>query len=244
MPGIVSYGAYLPYWRLSRSAIPDVLGSGGGRGTQRGQLRRGHHVDRGGGGARRAPPGAGRLEVPAVVFSTTAPAYLDKTNATAIHAALDARPRRPAPTTRSGRCGPTSPPARWPARGGPWPCSATSAPACPAAPTRQRGRCRRRDRAGRRPIPSSPTDRRRDSHRPSSSTGGARRATPSASVGGALRRARLRAARRGGGHRGAEVGGVTRRRGLDHVVVTGLAPRAWPRCGAGSARGRSAWSTT
>ena len=46
MRGIVGYGAYLPYWRLQRSAIGQRSGSGGGRGdAQRGQLRRGHHVD-------------------------------------------------------------------------------------------------------------------------------------------------------------------------------------------------------
>ena len=57
---------HLPYWRLSQSAIPDVLGSGGGERAcaQCGQLRRGHHVARGGGGACGAPPGAGGMEVP------------------------------------------------------------------------------------------------------------------------------------------------------------------------------------
>ena len=34
MPGIVSYGAYLPYWRLQRGAIGQTLGSGGGKGTR------------------------------------------------------------------------------------------------------------------------------------------------------------------------------------------------------------------
>ena len=34
MRGIISYGAYVPYWRLSRAAIGDTLGSGGGRGTR------------------------------------------------------------------------------------------------------------------------------------------------------------------------------------------------------------------
>jgi hydroxymethylglutaryl-CoA synthase len=32
--GIVSYGVYLPYWRLQRSAIGGVLGGGGGRGSR------------------------------------------------------------------------------------------------------------------------------------------------------------------------------------------------------------------
>ena len=34
MPGIVSYGAYLPYWRLQRGAIGQTLGSGGGKGAR------------------------------------------------------------------------------------------------------------------------------------------------------------------------------------------------------------------
>jgi len=32
MPGIVSYGAYIPYWRLNRAAIGGSLGAGGGKG--------------------------------------------------------------------------------------------------------------------------------------------------------------------------------------------------------------------
>ena len=34
MAGIVSYGAYVPYWRLQRSAITASLGSGGGKGLR------------------------------------------------------------------------------------------------------------------------------------------------------------------------------------------------------------------
>ena len=89
MPGIVSYGAYLPYWRLSRSAIPETLGSGGGRGTRSvasfDEDTTSLGVEAARVALRRAPVGR---NVPNLVFSTTAPAYLDKTNATAIHAAL------------------------------------------------------------------------------------------------------------------------------------------------------------
>ena len=91
MPGIVSYGAYLPYWRLSRSAIPETLGSGGGRGTRSvasfDEDTTSLGVEAARVALRRAPDG---WNVPYFVFSTTAPAYLDKTNATAIHAALGA----------------------------------------------------------------------------------------------------------------------------------------------------------
>ena len=87
--GIVSHAGYLPYRRLDRSGIV-----AGGRHRRRqghphgGVLRRGHHHD----GGRSGPawpsarcPGA---RPAAVYLATTAPAYLDKTNATAMHAAL------------------------------------------------------------------------------------------------------------------------------------------------------------
>jgi hydroxymethylglutaryl-CoA synthase len=35
MSGILSYGVYLPYWRLRREAINEALGSGRGKGTRR-----------------------------------------------------------------------------------------------------------------------------------------------------------------------------------------------------------------
>ena len=61
MRGIVSYGVYIPYWRLQRSAIAASLGSGGGRGTRsRGVVRRGHHVDGRRGGPDRPARGARR----------------------------------------------------------------------------------------------------------------------------------------------------------------------------------------
>ena len=92
MPGIVSYGAYLPYWRLSRSAIPDVLGSGPASSARGSRSVASYDEDTTSLGVeaarvalRRAPDG---WEVPFLVFSTTAPAYLDKTNAVAINAAL------------------------------------------------------------------------------------------------------------------------------------------------------------
>ncbi len=89
MNGIVSYGVYLPYWRLPRSAIGGVLGAGGGRGLRSvasyDEDTTSLGVEAGRIALRNAPDGA----APALVtFSTTAPAYLDKTNATAIHAAL------------------------------------------------------------------------------------------------------------------------------------------------------------
>ena len=89
MTGIVSYGAYVPYWRLQRSAILGALGSGGGRGTRSVASFDEDTTSLGVEAARialRAAPAG--YEPSALWFSTTEPAYFDKTNANAIHAAL------------------------------------------------------------------------------------------------------------------------------------------------------------
>ena len=89
MNGIVSYGVHLPYWRLDRSAITAALGQGGGRGTRSVASYDEDTTSMGVEAARRALAAAPDGVVPDVVaFATTAPAYADKTNATAIHAAL------------------------------------------------------------------------------------------------------------------------------------------------------------
>ena len=89
MSGIVSYGVYLPYWRLQRSAITAALGTGGGRGTRSVASYDEDTTSMGAEAARRAlaaaPIGSA---VQNLWFSTTSPAYADKTNATIIHAAL------------------------------------------------------------------------------------------------------------------------------------------------------------
>jgi hydroxymethylglutaryl-CoA synthase len=89
MAGIVSYGVYLPYWRLQRAAIAQALGSGKGAGTRRvasyDEDTTSIGVEAARVALRQAPEGAAPADV---VFATTAPAYADKTNATAIHAAL------------------------------------------------------------------------------------------------------------------------------------------------------------
>ena len=89
MNGIVSYGVHLPYWRLDRSAITASLGQGGGRGTRSVASYDEDTTSMGVEAARRALSAAPDGVAPDVVaFATTAPAYADKTNATAIHAAL------------------------------------------------------------------------------------------------------------------------------------------------------------
>jgi 3-hydroxy-3-methylglutaryl CoA synthase/uncharacterized OB-fold protein len=89
MRGIVSYGAYLPYWRLQRSAISGALGSGGGRGARTvasyDEDTTSIAVEAGRIALRSAPAG---YAPSSVWLATTDPAYLDKTNACAAHAAL------------------------------------------------------------------------------------------------------------------------------------------------------------
>ena len=87
MDGIVAYGAYLPRHRLAREAISEALGEGGGRGTRAVAGYDEDTTSMGVEAARRARwDGAG--EPASLHFATTAPAYADKTNATAVHAAL------------------------------------------------------------------------------------------------------------------------------------------------------------
>ena len=89
MAGIVSYGAYVPYWRLQRSAITGALGNGGGKGSRSVASYDEDTTSMGVEAARIALANAPAGAQPGIVaFATTAPAYLDKTNATAIHAAL------------------------------------------------------------------------------------------------------------------------------------------------------------
>jgi 3-hydroxy-3-methylglutaryl CoA synthase len=87
--GIAAWGTYLPYWRLQRSAIAGVLGSGGGRGTRAVASHDEDTTTLGVEAGRRAlavGPGPGAVQD--LFFSTPDPAYLDKTSATTVHAAL------------------------------------------------------------------------------------------------------------------------------------------------------------
>ena len=87
--GIAAWGTYLPYWRLQRSAIAGVLGSGGGRGTRAVASHDEDTTTLGVEAARRAlAVGPGNAAVQDLLLSTPDPAYLDKTSATTVHAAL------------------------------------------------------------------------------------------------------------------------------------------------------------
>ena len=85
--GILGASAYLPHGRLDRSAIAAVAGGGGGRGTRTVAAYDEDTTTMGVEAARAARRGV-EATPHAVWFSTVAPAYADKTNATAIHAAL------------------------------------------------------------------------------------------------------------------------------------------------------------
>ncbi len=88
MQGILSASGYVPYRRLDRSAIARTFGSGGGRGTR---AVSGYDEDTttiGVEAARLALRSAPDARPRALWFATVAPAYLDKTNAATIHAAL------------------------------------------------------------------------------------------------------------------------------------------------------------
>src|SRR6202035_2332009 len=89
--GIASWGTYLPFWRLQRSAIAGVLGSGGGRGTRAVASHDEDTTTLGVEAARRALAigvGPAPDAVQDLFFSTPDPGYLDKTSATTVHAAL------------------------------------------------------------------------------------------------------------------------------------------------------------
>lgn len=86
--GIISFGSYVPYRRLERADIAKVMGSGGGKGERSVASYDEDTTTMGAEAARAAKHDAAGAAVDAVWFSTTSPAYLEKTNAGAIHAVL------------------------------------------------------------------------------------------------------------------------------------------------------------
>jgi len=89
MRGIISAAGYVPFRRLDRGEIAKTLGSGGGKGTRSvasyDEDTTTMAVEAGRLARRSAPEGTAPG---ALWFSTANPAYLDKNNASAIHAAL------------------------------------------------------------------------------------------------------------------------------------------------------------
>jgi hydroxymethylglutaryl-CoA synthase len=89
MRGIISAGGYVPFRRLDRADVARVFGSGGGKGTRAVASYDEDSTSLGVEAARQAVRQLGDAQsVRSVAFATTAPAYVDKTNATTIHAAL------------------------------------------------------------------------------------------------------------------------------------------------------------
>jgi 3-hydroxy-3-methylglutaryl CoA synthase len=86
MRGILAAAGYIPYRRLQRSAIRDVMGSGGGKGTRSVASFDEDTTTMAVEAARNLGPLNARPG--SLWFSTAEPAYLDKTNANAIHTAL------------------------------------------------------------------------------------------------------------------------------------------------------------
>jgi hydroxymethylglutaryl-CoA synthase len=86
--GIISIGGYVPSRRLRRSDIAQTFATGGGKGTRSVASYDEDTTTMGVAAARIACGAVPDVRVGALYFSTTEPAYVDKTNATAIHAAL------------------------------------------------------------------------------------------------------------------------------------------------------------
>jgi hydroxymethylglutaryl-CoA synthase len=88
MRGIIGHGAYIPRWRLERAAIGATLGAGAGKGRRSVASYDEDTTTMGTEAARLALRNSPGASPSTLWFSTTAPAYLDKTNAAIIHAAL------------------------------------------------------------------------------------------------------------------------------------------------------------
>jgi 3-hydroxy-3-methylglutaryl CoA synthase/uncharacterized OB-fold protein len=88
MHGLVAYGTYVPSYRLDRATIAQALAVSAGKGTRAVASFDEDSTSMGVEAARAALRMAPGLTPAAVYFATADPGYLDKTNATAIHAAL------------------------------------------------------------------------------------------------------------------------------------------------------------
>jgi 3-hydroxy-3-methylglutaryl CoA synthase len=87
---LLAYGVYVPRHRLQRSELADALGVPSGKGSRVVASYDEDSTTMAVEAARRTLAGAGGPPEPeSVYFATTSPAYMDKTNASAIHAALD-----------------------------------------------------------------------------------------------------------------------------------------------------------
>ncbi len=90
MKGILSWGTHVPYRRLDRSTIAAIAGTGGGTGFRSVASFDEDATTMGVEAARAAMASSPSVDLGSIWFSTVAIPYLDRTNATAIHAALRA----------------------------------------------------------------------------------------------------------------------------------------------------------
>src|SRR5437660_3091387 len=89
MRGIIAYAGYVPYRRLDRAAIAELLGGTPGKGARAVASFDEDTTTMGAEATRWALRALGeRVRPDALWFATAEPAYLEKTNATAIHAAV------------------------------------------------------------------------------------------------------------------------------------------------------------
>ncbi len=95
MRGILSYAAYIPYGRLQRKDVATVFGGASGRGQRTVASFDEDTTTMGFEAARLALRSIGGATPDALWFATADPAYAEKTNATAIHAALRLDPTVP-----------------------------------------------------------------------------------------------------------------------------------------------------
>ncbi|HNK39492.1 MAG TPA: hydroxymethylglutaryl-CoA synthase, partial [Microthrixaceae bacterium] len=86
--GIRGVAAYLPHWRLQRSAVTAVLGSNAGKGTRTVAAYDEDAVTMAVEAGRRALRVAGEASVDALWFASTTGPYAEKTAAPIVHAAL------------------------------------------------------------------------------------------------------------------------------------------------------------
>ena len=91
MNGILAYATYLPYYRLQKAAITTAFGGAPAKGTRAVASYDEDSTSMAVEAGRRVLAGLPD-DLAALCFATSTPAYLDKTNATAIHAALGLPP--------------------------------------------------------------------------------------------------------------------------------------------------------
>jgi hydroxymethylglutaryl-CoA synthase len=93
MTGLIEYGAYVPHHRLRRSEVAAALGERGGIGTRAVASYDEDATSMAVEAARRVLRGlSGTARPQRLLFATANPPYLEKTNATVVHAALELDP--------------------------------------------------------------------------------------------------------------------------------------------------------